>query len=174
MRIFNSLLLLLFLASGLFAADGSLYDQARELYKQGPSKGPEIVRLLREHVQTNTNDYEAFSLLAITLFGIEKPAEALPVIERAIEIAQEKKEVSPKMLMLKARSLYKLDRNWECRRILEIYSAFWQDKPELKSLYDSYYPRVKDAEEPKKANQPAAPNPAGGSHTIPPPTAPGR
>src|SRR5262245_55517629 len=130
--------LLTFLASGVFAEEGSLYDQARELYKQGPIQGPEIVRLLRKHVQTKNNDFEAFALLGITLFGIEKFDEALPVIDRAIQIAQEKESINPKMVMLKARTLYELDRKYECKRILEIYWGFWQGNDRLKDLYDSY------------------------------------
>lgn len=157
-----TLLALALLASttSLFATDASLYEQARELYKQGPAKAPEIVRLLREHIAGNPDDIEAVSLLRITLFGIEKPAEALPMIERAIALAEQKEEIRPKMLMLRARSLYALDRHWECKRVLEVYWAFWQNSPELKRAYEGYYPKVKDAKEPKEANQPQPPPPA--------------
>jgi tetratricopeptide (TPR) repeat protein len=149
---FAPYLVSLICVSQLVAADASLYDQARELYKQGPARAPEIVRLLREHTKANPQDIEAFGLLGITLFGIEKHAEALPVIDRAIELATEKEDIRPKMVMLRARTLYELNRQWECKRVLEAYWAFWQDSPELKKLYEWYYPRVKDAKEPKEAN----------------------
>lgn len=139
--------LALLVATGSFAADSSLYEQARELYRQGPTKGPEVVRLLREHIAAHPKDIDAVSLLGITLFGIEKPEEALPVIDRAIELASEKKEIRPKMMMLRARTLYHLHRPGECKRVLEVYWAFWQDNPELMKLYDWYYPRVKDSKE---------------------------
>jgi predicted Zn-dependent protease len=145
-------LVLLICVSQLVGADASLYEQARELYKEGPSRGPEVVRLLREHTKAHPRDLEAFSLLGITLFGIEKPAEALPAIDRAIELATEKEGIRPKMVMLRARTLYELNRPWECKRVLEAYWAFWQDSPELKKLYEWYYPRVKDAHEKKEAN----------------------
>lgn len=159
----STILVMLVLATRIIAADVSLYDQARELYKQGPTKGPEIVRLLREHIRANPKDGEAVRLLGITLFGIEKPDEALPVIDRAIEIAGEKKEISPQMQMLRARTLYELHRYWECKHELEVYWAFWQDSPELKKLYDWYYPRVAEAKEIPRANQ--APVPAATSVT---------
>ncbi|WP_395752576.1 tetratricopeptide repeat protein [Prosthecobacter sp.] len=139
------LLICLLCATHLVAADASLYEQARELYKQGPSKGPEIVRLLQEHTKATPRDIDAFTLLGITLFGIEKPAEALPPIDRAIELANEEKNIRPGILMLRARTLYELDRKWECKKLLEAHWAFWQDNPELKKLYDWYYPKVQDA-----------------------------
>lgn len=162
-----TILVMLLIATHISAADGSLYDQARELYKQGPTKGPEIVRLLREHIKANPKDGEAIRLLGITLFGIGKPDEALPVFDRAIEIAGEKKEISPQMQMLRARTLYELHRYWECKHELEVYWAFWQDSPELKKLYDWYYPRVADAKEPTKANQTLLPTPT----SVTPPAA---
>jgi tetratricopeptide (TPR) repeat protein len=137
-----ALSLLLIGSVSLIAADTSRYEQARELYKQGPTQGPEIVRLLREHLVGHPDDIEALGLLGITLFGIEKPAEALPVIDRAIDLADQKGEIRPKMMMLRARSLYELQRYWECKRVLEAYWAFWQDNPELKKLYEWYYPKV--------------------------------
>jgi hypothetical protein len=121
--------------------------------------------LLREHIQANPKDSEAVRLLGITLFGIERPDEALPVINRAIEIASEKKEISPQMQMLKARTLYELHRYWECKHELEVYWAFWQDSPDLKKLYDWYYPRVEKAKEPERANQ--APEPTSTAVTPP-------
>lgn len=151
-------LIVLTLGTSISAADRPLYDQARELYRQGPTKGPEVVRLLREHIAASPQDLDAVSLLAITLFGIEKAEEALPVIERAIALAGEQKEIRPKMVMLKARTLYELNRHWECRRVLEAYWAFWQDSPELKELYDWYYPRVQDAKEESGANRVAGGN----------------
>ncbi|WP_395740594.1 tetratricopeptide repeat protein [Prosthecobacter sp.] len=144
------LLICLLCATHLAAADPSLYEQARELYKQGPSKGPEIVRLLQEHTKANPRDIDAFTLLGITLFGIEKPAEALPPIDRAIELATEEKNIRTGVIMLRARTLYELDRKWECRKVLEAYWAFWQDNPELKKLYDWYYPKVQDAKSPEE------------------------
>ena len=142
-------LVFLICVSNLVAVDASLYEQARELYKQGPGKGPEIVRLLREHTKANPKDIDAFSLLGITLFGIEKPAEALPAIDRAIELATEENVIRPGIMMLRARTLYELNRLWECKGVLDAYWAFWQDSPELKKLYEWYYPRVKDAQEQK-------------------------
>ena len=147
------LLMLLICSVSPSAAETSLYEQARELYKQGPTKGPEIVRLLREHLADHPEDIEAVCLLGITLFGLEKPAEALPVIDRAMDLADQKKAIRPKMVMLRARTLYELHRSWECKRVLEAYWAFWQDSPELKKLYEWYYPKVKDAKEQKEANQ---------------------
>ena len=151
MRI-TTFFIVLLVAAGLRAAESSLHEQARELYREGPTKGPEVVRLLREHIAAHPQDIDAVSLLGITLFGIEKPEEALPVIDRAIELASEKKEIRPKMVMLRARTLYELDRQWECKRVLEAYWAFWQDSPALKKLYDWYYPRVVDAKEQKEAD----------------------
>ena len=104
------------------------------MYKQGPKKGPEIVSLLRAHIRDNPKDEKAIRLLGITLYGIEKPAEALPVLEQAIDIATGNNSIAPSVLMLKARSLYDLDRKYECKRILEVYWAFWQYDEELKKL----------------------------------------
>src|ERR1041385_6143533 len=75
-------------------------------------------------------------------------------------MAKHKDEISPKMLMLKARVLYALNRKWECKRILEIYWAFWQNRPELKEHYEWYYPKVKNAKQPKVTNKPSAVNDA--------------
>ena len=135
------------------ASSPSRYDKARELYKQGPKKGSEIVSLLRAHILDNPKDEKAIRLLAITLYGIEKPAETLPVLEQAIDLASESDEIAPSILMLKARALYDLDRKYECKRILEIYWAFWQNDEELKKLYEWYYPRVKEMKEPTNGEQ---------------------
>lgn len=135
------------------ASSPSRYDEARELYKQGPKKGPEIISLLRAHIHDNPKDQKAIRLLGITLYGIKKPAEALPVFEQAIDIATENDTIAPSILMLKARALYDLNRKYECKRILEIYWAFWQDDGELKKSYEWYYPKVKDTKEPANGEQ---------------------
>ena len=148
------LLSVLLFGTGLIAGEVSLYDQARELYKVGPSKGTEVVRLLREHIKTHPKDIEAVSFLGITLFGIEKPDEALSAFDRAIQLADEKHEIRPWMLMFKARTFFELHRYNECRHILDVFWAFWQGDPELKKLYDWYYPRVFNLGDEKVAKQP--------------------
>lgn len=123
----------------------SKLEQAKELYKQGPSKGEEVVLLLREHIQETPDEMEAFRWLGITLYGIGKAEEALPAVEKYFDIFYAQKEgggVSPYMHMLHARILYELGRYQESKRILEVYWAFWQGNDKLKPLYDYYYPRV--------------------------------
>ena len=146
------MLAVLFISMGC-ASSPSRYDRARELYKQGPKKGPEIISLLRAHIHENPKDDKALRLLGITLYGIKKPAEALPILERVIDIAKENNSIAPSILMLKARALYDLDRKYECKRILEIYWAFWQDDEELKKRYEWYFPRVNDTKNPMNGEQ---------------------
>ncbi len=122
----------------------SKYDDARELYKEGPTKGPEIIELLEEHLVKNPTDEKAIRLLGITQFGIGRNEEALETFEKAIALAEKDGSISPNLLMCKARALFALDRKYETKRILEVYWAFWQDETDLEELYDWYWERVKN------------------------------
>lgn len=131
----------------------SKYDEARELYKQGPSKGNEVVVLLQEHLAEMPEDEAALRLLAVTLFGLKRSSEALPIIDKALALAEKRDSISAQMLMLKARSLYDLERFEESNKILEVYWGFWQGDDELLKLYNWYYPQTLERIKEKNANQ---------------------
>ena len=130
----------------------SKYDDARELYKEGPTKGLEIIKLLKEHLAVNPADEKALRLLGITEFGVGKNKEALNTFDKAIVVAGKDGSISPSLLMYKARALFALKRKYECKRILEVYWAFWQDEGKLEELYDWYWDKVKNELPPKTKN----------------------
>ena len=142
-------------------SEASKYNEALELYGDGPAKAPQIIKLLNEHIEDNPKDDKAFKLLGITQFGIEDNEGALATFEKTIKLLDEDGRISAQILMYKARTLFALKRMFECRRLLEVYWAFWQDDEQLKRSYEWHWERVKEAEppNPKNGEQVAAPNP---------------
>jgi tetratricopeptide (TPR) repeat protein len=143
----TALLIVALWLSGL-ALRASKYDDAVELYKEGPSKGPEIIRLLREHLAKEPKDEKALRLLGITQFGIGDSEGALATFNRVIDLIEKDDRISPQVVMYKARALFDLDRKPECKKILGAYWAFWQDDEKLKGVYEWYWDRVKDEPDP--------------------------
>ena len=129
-------------------ATASKYDDARKLYKEGPTKAPQIIKLLKEHIADHPVDIKAYKLMGITQFGTEKNKEALATFNKVIEL-QNSEFISPEILMLKARTLYALNQKAECKRILRVFWAFWQGDEELEKTYEWYWEQVKDIKEPK-------------------------
>ena len=126
----------------LISSCASKYDVARDLYREGPSKAPQIIALLQDHIESHPKDDNAYRLLGITQFGTSRNVHALESFNKAIELQKEKGEVSPNILMLKARTLYSLERKKECKQLLKHNWAFWQNDPELKSQYEWYWQRL--------------------------------
>lgn len=133
----------------IVGAFASKYEEARELYKEGPKKAPEIIKLLKDHLKAHPKDEMVVRLLGITHLGIGEADEALKRFDKAIDLAKQRDSIPAGVLMSKARALFELNRKHECKRILEGYWAFWQSNEKHMELYDWYWPRVKDAKEPK-------------------------
>lgn len=55
----------------------SKYDRARTLYREGPSKAPEIITLLKEELAVHPENDKAIRLLGITYFGIGESEKAI-------------------------------------------------------------------------------------------------
>jgi tetratricopeptide (TPR) repeat protein len=120
----------------------SYFEQARELYKEGPSKAPEIIEFLKKELAIHPHHEKATRLLGITYFGVGQFDKALAQFDAAISLAEKRESIVPRMLFYKARTLYHLKRYAEAKKILEVYWAFWQDDDELKNSYEKLYPAI--------------------------------
>jgi tetratricopeptide (TPR) repeat protein len=128
---------------GAWSEEGmSKYDQARVLYREGPSKAPEIIALLKEELAVNPENDKAIRLLGITYFGVGQSEKAIEQFDSSIDLAAKKGSIVPGMLFYKARALHDLGRNAEARKILDTYWAFFQDGGDLQRQYDIVYPQI--------------------------------
>jgi tetratricopeptide (TPR) repeat protein len=119
-------------------------EKALELYSLGPSKAPEIIAILQEELEENPENIKAIKLLGITYFDTDSFADALACFERGIELAEKEGSIQPHLLLLKARTLHRLDRNQEALKILEVYWAFFQGDPDLEKQAEELASRSKD------------------------------
>ncbi len=120
----------------------SYFEQAMELYKEGPSRAPEIIDLLKRELKEHPENNKAVKLLGITYFGIERFEEAIEQFDRAIDLASKDGSIIPQILFMKAEALHELKRDAEAKKILDDYWAFWQDGGKLQQRYKVLYPQV--------------------------------
>lgn len=122
----------------------SYYRQAKELYKAGPSKAPEIIALLEKAIAADKTNAMACYLLGLTYFGTERFDEALAQFDRALELKESNgKTINPELRFYRARTLFELGRCPEAKQILESHWAFWQDGGRLQERYEALYPEVR-------------------------------
>ena len=118
-------------------------QQARELYREGPSKAEEVVTLLEKAIAADTTNANAYYLLGLTYYGSERFDEALVELVRALELKEaDGKTIQPTLRFHRARTLFELGRCPEARQILESHWAFWQDGGRLQERYEALYPAV--------------------------------
>lgn len=118
------------------------YARARDLYAEGPSRAPEIIRLLRKQLEKDPKHEEAIRLLATTYFGVGEFEKALEQFDAGIAIAGERGTIVPVLVFYRAKTLFALGRCVEARLVLESHWAFWQDGGYLQKEYDRLYPAV--------------------------------
>ena len=124
------------------AAVSARVAQALELYKQGPSRAPEIIRLLSEEIEHNPANEDAVRLLAITYFGVGQFERAVATFDQAIALAAKRDAVAPEMLFYKASALFELNRCQQAKAMLDANRAFWLDDLTMKQQYERLNARV--------------------------------
>ncbi|MDH3976644.1 MAG: tetratricopeptide repeat protein [Deltaproteobacteria bacterium] len=124
----------------------SYYRQAKELYREGPSKAPEIIALLKKAITADDANVKAHYLLGVTYFGTERFDSALRQFDRALELQEsDGQTINPELRFYRARTLFELGRCEEARQILESHWAFWQDGGRLQGRYEALSPMVEKA-----------------------------
>ncbi len=121
---------------------GKLYAQARALYREGPARAPEIIRLLKEQISLTPDNEQAIYLLGVTYFGTNDMPNALQQFDLGIALAGKRSEINPELQFYKASTLFYLGRCPEARQMLDAYWAFWQDGGRLQGRYEQLYPEV--------------------------------
>lgn len=120
-----------------------LLQQARQLYKKGPSKAQDVVDLLQEAIAADKTCANTYYLLGLTYYGTGRLKEALVEFERALELKEaDGKTIQPALRFHRARTLFYLGKCAEARQILESHWAFWQDGGSLQERYEALYPEV--------------------------------
>lgn len=132
----------LFCASLAVCEEPDRFERARALYSEGPSRAPEIIELLREELSVHPDHEKARRLLAITLFGTKQFEAALVEFDILLTASENRKEISPRMLFYKVRTLYELKQYKEAAKILDAYWAFWQNDKELRKGYEYYSEKI--------------------------------
>ncbi len=121
---------------------GKLYAQARALYREGPARAPEIIKLLKEQIRLTPDNEQAIYLLGVTYFGTNDMQNALQQFDQGIALSGKRGEINAEVLFYKARTLFYLGRCTEAKQMLDAYSAFWQDGGRLQGRYEQLYPEV--------------------------------
>lgn len=116
---------------------GPHFDLARELYKLGPAKAPEILAELDLELRDHPENVQAFLLKAITQMGIGQLDAALATLDQLSQVASKNKTIYPSAVLIRARCLFHKGEYESAKRELEPYGAFFQDDAGLKVQYDS-------------------------------------
>ncbi len=74
-------------------------------------------------------------------------------LDVALATIENRKEISPRLLFYKVRTLYELKRYEEAAKILDVYWAFWQDDKELRQGYAYYSERIREKLEAESADK---------------------
>lgn len=116
---------------------GPHFDRARELYKLGPAKAPEILAELDLELRDHPENVQAFLLKAITQMGIGQLDAALATLDQLSQVASKNKTIHPSAVLIRARCLFHKGEYESAKRELELFGPFFQDDVGLKSQYDS-------------------------------------
>ena len=106
------------------------YQQARELYREGPSKGPEIIALLNKALAIDSTDINVLQLKGTTHLGIGEFDEAIECFDRIIEGNE---SIYPGVVFMKAKALFFKKEYQEARQLLNAYWAFFNQEDAKKA-----------------------------------------
>jgi len=125
------------------AESQAYYQQAKDLLKEGPSKAPEVIALLKQAIAADDSNADAYYLLGRIYNSTKQFEEALAQFDRALELREsDGKTIVPGMRFYRASTLFKLGRCEEAKQLLESHWAFWQDGGRLQAWYESLHPQV--------------------------------
>jgi hypothetical protein len=130
------------MASSAPASKPSRYEQARELYREGIMKAPQIIALLREEIAENPSNRDAVALLGITLYGTGKFEEAIEQFQKAEDMARKSGELVGRISFLRAKALVQLRRYEDAAQTLNAHWAVFDTDSETQKEYRSLNAQV--------------------------------
>ena len=124
------------LASAALCAAEDHFARARELYKGGPSKAPEVLAELNLELREHPENIKAYILKALTQMGTEKLDDALKTLDAAQKEADKDKSIYREIPFYRAQCLFYKRDFAEAKKALEPYSGFYLGNKEDEAQYD--------------------------------------
>jgi hypothetical protein len=144
-----ALILLAIAAAPASAAESSTkkkshFDNAVELYTQGPSKADEVLREIDLALAENPGNSGAYVLKAVTLMGTKRCPKALKVVDELEKAPGLKGKVFPLALEVRARCLCAAGKYAEAKAALEPFRKHFYQKEEWREHYDTMMQAIEE------------------------------